>query len=111
MSRIVLALVASAAVVALAWLLGFRRTPRLADAAEAERVADEALTGFVARAVTLDREGRAALLDGNDGRTVLVRAAGDRWVVRIVAASAVERDPDRVTVREGSRAYALSLSA
>lgn len=82
--------------VALCWALGFRADPRLADAAAAERLADQALTGFHASEVALDRGRRAALLRGHDGRLVLVRPMGDRWLVRLVAG--VRRDGDRLVV-------------
>ena len=69
---------------ALAWALGFRAEPRLHDTVEAARIVDEALTGFSAAEVALDAHKRAAVLRGDDGRFVVVRAAGDRWVVRVL---------------------------
>ena len=66
--------------------LGFAKVPLLADAAEAQRIAQGALHGFnpVDAALALDRRG--ALVAGTDGRIALVRPCGDRWVVRIVRA-------------------------
>ena len=71
---------AIALLVGLAWLLGFRTTPRLADEAEARALADAALYGFAADAVRLDDDRRGATLDGG-GRRVRIDALGDRWVV------------------------------
>lgn len=69
-----------ALLVALAWGLGFRGRPRLADEGEARAVADLALYGFRADAVTLDADNRGATLTG-EGRCVRIDALGDRWVV------------------------------
>ena len=70
--------------VLLARALGFAKAPVLADAAEARRVAAEALHGFVPAEAALARDRRGALVAGRDGRIALVRAFGDRWVVRVV---------------------------
>lgn len=72
---------AIAGLVGLAWLLGFRTAPRLADEAEARAVADAALYGFHADTVTLDPDRGGATLAGS-GRRVRIAALGDRWVVR-----------------------------
>jgi hypothetical protein len=70
--------------VLLARALGFARTPRLADAAEARQIASDALPGFRAVDAAVSRDGGGALVSGHDGKVALVRAFGDRWVVRIV---------------------------
>jgi hypothetical protein len=76
--------------VLLARALGFARTPRLADAAEARRIASDALPGFRAADAAVGRDGGGALVSGDDGRVALVRAFGDRWVVRIVDGAEAE---------------------
>lgn len=72
---------AIALLVALAWGLGFRASPRLAGESEARAVADAALYGFRADAVVLDADAGGATLTG-EGRRVRIDALGDRWVVR-----------------------------
>jgi hypothetical protein len=76
--------------VLLARALGFAKTPRLADAAEARRIASDALPGFRAAEAAVSRDGGGALVGGHDGRVALVRAFGDRWVVRIVNGAEAE---------------------
>lgn len=70
-----------ALLVGLAWGLGFRGSPQLADEGEARALADAALYGFRAEAVTLDPDRGGATLTG-EGRRVRIEALGDRWVVR-----------------------------
>ena len=77
-------------VVLLAWALGFARTPLLADAAAAERIAADALHDFRPTEATLAQDHRGALVAGRDGRVALVWPFGDRWVVRVVNGAAVE---------------------
>ena len=82
----------------LARALGFARAPQLADAAEARRVAADALHAFTATEVALARDGRAALVAGSDGRIALVRSVGDRWVVRIVNGAQALASGDRLRI-------------
>ena len=70
--------------VMLARALGFAKTPLLADAAEAQRIAVDALHDFHALDAAVAQDRRGALVAGDDGRIALVRPFGDRWVVRIV---------------------------
>ena len=72
-----------AAVLALAWFarrLGLGGDPRLRDPAEVRRLANEALSGFEAQDVVLDRAGIGALLRDPAGRIMLLRRHGARWV-------------------------------
>ena len=71
--------------VLLAWLLGFRRDPVIADAAEAQRIAAETLHGFRPVEASVEPGGRAAQVRGSDGRVAVIRPLGDRWVVRLAA--------------------------
>ncbi len=114
MTEFLLSGVAIAVLIASAWALGFRNTPKLATADEAARLADAALTGFRAAEVTLDTHGHGALLRGTDGRLVLVRALGDRWVVRVLGRVAVSVEGTCLTLRPGSvgeRATTLDLGS
>lgn len=77
----------------LAKALGFAKAPVLADAAQARKIAADALHGFDVAEVAVSLDGKGALVAGRDGRVALVRPFGDRWVVRIVnGASAVVSD-------------------
>jgi hypothetical protein len=86
--------------VLLARALGFARAPTLADADAARRLAVDAISGFrpapgvADTALAADR--RAALVAGSDGRVVLVRPHGDRWVVRVVNGAAASVDAGRL---------------
>ena len=75
-------------IVLLARALGFARTPVIADAAEAGRIAADALHDFRAAEAAVATDGRGALVASSDGRIALVRPFGDRWVVRIVNGAA-----------------------
>ena len=102
-------LVAIAVLVGFCWALGFKGEPVLADTAEAERLADEALTGFRAEDGILAENGHGALLRSDDGRLVAVRPMGDRWLVRVLGPG-VKRDGDRLLLpREAGARAALTL--
>jgi hypothetical protein len=89
-AQLLFSVAAIAALVALAWLLGFKTQPRLSEA-DAVAEAEAALTGFRARDCLIAADARAALLRGADGSRALVVAKGDRWVVRRLAADAAMR--------------------
>ena len=75
-----------AAVLALAWLAAKLRLggdPRLRDPDEARRLADEAICGFDPDEIVLDRAGIGALLRDRQGRVMLIRRHGSRWVARL----------------------------
>ncbi|KAB7646392.1 hypothetical protein [Polymorphobacter fuscus] len=88
--------------VLLARALGFGASPLLADDGDARRIAADAIHGFAPADAVVARDGRGALVAGQDGRVALVRPLGDRWVVRIVngAAAAVTDGRLRVTPAE-----------
>ena len=112
MTEFVLSAFAIALLVGVAWALGFRHAPRLTDAAEAARIADAVLTGFQATDAVLDAQGRGALLEGGDGRLVLVRPLGDRWVVRVLGRAAAHVEGARLILRPrgaGERATVLDV--
>ena len=89
----------------LARALGFAKAPQLADAAEARRVAADALHDFTATEAALARDGRAALVAGSDGRIALVRGFGDRWVVRIVNGAHALASADRLRITPGEAMF------
>ena len=82
------------AVLFVAWLvkrMGLGADPRIADAAHAIRLADEAETGFGGIEVARDRAGFAAIVRNAEGRMMLVRAHGNHFAARPVDAATVGR--------------------
>ena len=82
------------AILLLAWLarrLGLGGDPRLRDPDEARRLAGEALCGFEAQDVVLDRAGIGALLRDSAGRVMLLRRHGGRWAARLLDSHAEVR--------------------
>ena len=82
------------AVLFIAWLvgkIGLGSDPRIADAAHAIRLAEEAEAGFNGADVARDRAGFAALVRNGEGRLLLVRAHGNHFAARRVDASVVAR--------------------
>ncbi len=77
-------------IVLFARAMGFAKVPQLADAAEAQRIAGDAVHGFRGLDAALSADGRGALVAAGDGRVALVRPFGDRWVVRIVNGARAE---------------------
>ena len=76
-----------AAILLLAWFahrLGLGGDPRLRDADEARRLAGEALDGFEADELVLDRAGIGALLRDSAGRVMVLRRHGARWAARLL---------------------------
>lgn len=87
MGQIVLIAASLAAVLFLSWIahrlhLGGDR--RIADEQEARRLADEAICGFEAVDVALDRAGVGALLRDADGRILLLRRHGSHFAARLL---------------------------
>ena len=98
-----------AAILALAWLarrLGLGGDPRLRDPDEARRLAGEALCGFEAQEVALDRAGVGALLRDSAGRIMLLRRHGVHWVARLLDSHAgVRLDRSFMTIATGDRTF------
>ena len=98
-----------AAILALAWLarrLGLGGDPRLRDPDEARRLAGEALCGFEAQEVALDRAGIGALLRDSAGRIMLLRRHGVHWVARLLDSHAgVRLDRSFITIATGDRTF------
>ena len=98
-----------AAILLLAWLarrLGLGGDPRLRDPEEAKRLAGEALCGFDAQDVVLDRAGIGALLRDSAGRMLLLRRHGVHWVARLLDSHAgVRLDRSFMTIATGDKSF------
>lgn len=58
--------------------------PEIADESEARELADNALCGFEATEIALDRKGRGALLRDGRGRIMLLAPHGSRFIARLL---------------------------
>ncbi len=96
-----------AAVFLLAWIARLLKLgeSRIADADTARRMAEEALSGFVARAALVGTNGAAALVLGNDGIALLKRH-GAKFAVRRLSRPLWRRPaPEGVTIETGERMF------
>ena len=98
-----------AAILLLAWLvgrLGLGGDPRLRDPEDARRLASEALCGFEAQDVVLDRAGIGALLRDSAGRVMLLRRHGVHWVARLLDSHAgVRLDRTFMTIAVSDKTF------
>lgn len=79
------------AIVLLAWAatrLNLGGDPRIADEAHARAIADEAICGFEAQSVALDRAGIGALLRDSHDRVLLIRQHGSHFAARQISSHA-----------------------
>ena len=67
-----------------AWRMGLGGDPRIRNEAEARRLAGEAIWGFDAIDIGLDRAGIAALLRDAQGRVMLLRRHGVHFAARLI---------------------------
>lgn len=75
------------AILALAWVarrLGLGGDDRIRDEDEARMLADEALHGFEATDIAIDRAGMGALCRDAAGRVLLLRRHGSHWASRLL---------------------------
>ena len=97
------------AILLLAWLarrLGLGGDPRLRDPDEARRLAGEAVCGFEAQDVVLDRAGIGALLRDSAGRVMLLRRHGVRWAARLLDSHAgVRLDRTFMTIATQDKSF------
>ncbi len=97
------------AVLFVAWLvkrMGLGDDPRIADAAHAIRLADEAEAGFGGIEVARDRAGFAAIIRNAEGRQMLVRAHGNFFAARIIDGNVMGRlDKDQLTLTVPERRF------
>lgn len=71
------------ALAGIAWLLKLGHPPRIESPEAAARQAREAHSGFRPKEVALDRDGRAALVLGEQGEAVLLRPHGAQIAARV----------------------------
>ena len=84
-------LLAIFALAGLAWKLGLGGDLRIRDEAHARELAEEAVSGFEASEVTIDRAGHAALLRDAEGRVLLLRRHGAHFAARLLTGHAHAR--------------------
>ena len=98
-----------AAILALAGLSHWLRLGhdlRLRDADHAKALANEAVYGFTATDVALDRAGIGALLRDAQGRQMLLRRHGAMWVGRLLDGKVEARlDREFLTIGTGERTF------
>ena len=97
------------AVLFIAWLvraMGLGADPRIADAAHAIRLAEEAEAGFDGVEVARDRAGFAAIVRNGEGRMMLVRAHGNHFAARPIDGQVEGRlDKDFLTLTTPERTF------
>ena len=98
-----------AGIVLLYWValrLGLGGDVRLRDDAEARRLADNAISGFEATDVALDRAGIAALVRDAGGRVLLLRRHGAHFAARLLDDHTGSRlDRNFLTISSGERRF------
>jgi len=96
-----LSLMAVGGLVALTHIAGFSKPAILQSEAEARALARLAPGGCEAAKVALDRAGKGALVVGEDGRMILLRPLGARFVPVMVAPGGISADGARLLIRAG----------
>lgn len=108
-AKLILLAASLPAILALAWIcrkLGLGGDVRIKDEAEARRLAEEALCGFEAAELALDRAGIAALLRDGRGRVMLLRRHGAHFVARLLDSHAFTRlDRNFLTIGTGETTF------
>jgi hypothetical protein len=96
-----------AAVLVLAWVARLLKLgeSRIADGDTARRMAEEALSGFVARAALVGTNGAAALVLGNDGIALLKRHGAKVAARRLGRPLWRRPSPEGVTIETGERMF------
>ncbi|MDT8760388.1 hypothetical protein MZO42_16930 [Sphingomonas psychrotolerans] len=96
-----------AAVLILAWVSWLLKLgeSRIDDGDTAKRMAEEALSGFVARAALVGTNGAAALVLGNDGIALLKRHGAKVAVRRLGRPLWRRPSPEGVTIETGERMF------
>lgn len=97
------------AILALAWLarrLDLGADVRIRDEAEARRLAAEALCGFDAEDLALDRAGIGALLRDRMGRVMLLKRHGAHFAARLLDSHSHARlDRNFLTIGSGESTF------
>jgi hypothetical protein len=90
----------------LATQLGLGGDPRLRDEATARAIAEAAVCGFDPVEITFDRAGIGALLRDGEGRVMLIRRHGARFVARLLDGHADTRlDHNFLTIATSERRF------
>lgn len=99
-------LVAILALAGVALWLKLGPSPRLSEEDEARAAAEEAVSGFEAVEVGLDREGRGALLRDAAGRILLLRPHGTHFAGRLLTPAArMELDGEVLSVDTAEKRF------
>ena len=95
----------------LAWIARLLKLgeSRIADAETARRMAEDALSGFVARAALVGTNGAAALVLGNDGIALLKRHGAKVAVRRLGRPLWRRPSPEGVTIETGEKMFGSVL--
>jgi len=107
----VVSLIIVVALYGLARVLRLGGDVRIADAAHAARLAEAASTGFAAQDITLDRARIGALVRNGEGRILLIRRHGARFVgSELTSHQGIRLDRHTLTLETGDRQFgALTL--
>jgi hypothetical protein len=97
------------AILLLAWVcrkLGLGSDVRIASEDQARQLAAEAAFGFTATDLALDRAGIGALLRDGQGRILLLRRHGAKFVARLLDSHAFARlDRNFLTIGSGEKTF------
>jgi hypothetical protein len=105
-AKLVGSLIAILALAGFARWLGLGHDLRLRDADHAKELANEAVYGFHAIEVALDRAGIGALLKDAEGRQMLLRRHGAMWAGRLLDSKVEARlDRDFLTIGTGEKTF------
>ena len=98
-----------AAILFVAWLakrLRLGADPRIRTEDQARSLAEEAICGFVAEDIALDRAGIGALLRDSTGRVILLRQHGAHFAARLLDAKSTARlDRNFLTIAPAERSF------
>ncbi len=90
----------------IAWGLKLGPERKLESEEEARRAAGEAVDGFDAIHLSLDREGRGALLSDASGKILLLRPHGTHFAGRVITAEASAKiDGDTLIIDTAEKRY------
>jgi len=94
--------------------MGLGRDIRIRDESHARMLADEAIYGFEAQQIALDRSGRAALLRDRAGRVILVKVHGAQFAGRLLgprSSATIWEDGGRTSLEadSGERLFGKAL--
>ena len=101
--QFVLSLAAVTVLVLLAHRLGYSRTARLQDEAEARDILRHLPGGFETVDIALDEEGAGAIARDRQGRLAVVYPHGGQFVARLADTS--DADGDRLAIRTGGDSH------